>query len=733
MPVIQVALPIPLCRIFEYLTPIGVAPLERVRVRVPFGQRKMIGIITKCNVHSELNFNHLKSIYQILDYESIFSPPMWHMLSWAADYYHYPIGKILFHALPNILRAGKSIKNKHKWQWMITEQGKKISLEALKRTPQQQYALATLLKHPLDRNQVTKYKLTEKILHKIKTKGLVELLCVSTESYNWRSYDIIKNKPPKILSNEQIFAIKNIKDKEKQFNVWLLTGSPGSGKKEVYFHVIEKILIKGYQALVLVPKISLISQTVAKFKERFNVPIYALHSRLNNNNRLEIWLKARNGNTAIVIGTRSALFTPFANLGIIIIDQEHNISYKQRTGWLYHARNLAVFRAYQEGIPIILNSSSPSLETLHNVALGKYRHVQLTKKLDNTVPTIKYLIDLKNMPIKSGLTQSLLKRIKLHINAGNQVILFLDSRNFFTILFCYSCNYIFKCKDCSYHYALNYQRYCLYCYYCSDQKPIPKQCPQCSSYKLSPVNFAAEQLKNQLTLIFPKTNIIHMNNNYIGRNNILERNPIEAYRNDNAHILISTDFLAEVQNVNNITLIAILNIDGMIFSADFHALERFAQIYTHITGLVENGERQSEIILQTHYPKHPLILTLLHKGYNAFAKQVLKERKEVCLPPYIKHIIVRANDDDDARVLRFLKNIKYFLENIQFRDELFFILGPIPSIPFKDGRKFRWQLILQHHSRIYLHKIVKNILIYIGKLPEVKYVKWAIDVDPTEN
>lgn len=731
MSVAHVALPVPLPRTFDYLLPAGVKPAVGVRVSVPFGQRKMIGIITGVSEHSELPLENLKSIHYLIDDESLFSSRMWHMLRWAADYYHYPIGEVLFHALPVMLRQGKPAQHGQLWQWVITEQGKATLPETLKRAPKQQQALAMLLQRPLYRHQVVECDLTDAALQSIKAKGLAELRAESPELQDWRKNYAVNGERLK-LNTEQATAVGAIRSEDNQFSAWLLAGVTGSGKTEVYLSVIENILAQGRQALVLVPEIGLTPQTIARFRERFNAPVDVLHSGLNDSERLAAWLRARNGESAIVIGTRSALFTPFARLGVIIIDEEHDGSYKQQEGWRYHARDLAVFRAHQEDIPIVLGSATPALETLHNVELGKYRRLRLTQRAGNAKPATQHLLDLKGLPLKAGLAQPLLQRMKQHVDAGNQVILFLNRRGFAPALLCHECGWIAECQRCDHYYTLHQQQHHLRCHHCDSQKPIPRQCPQCGTTNLVPVGLGTEQLETELAALFPDTPITRIDRDTTSRKGALEQQLAEVHRGG-ARILIGTQMLAKGHHFPNVTLVALLDVDGALFSADFHSAERFAQLYTQVSGRAGRAGKQGEVILQTHHPEHPLLLTLLNQGYDAFAEQALKERKSVFLPPYTSHIMVRADDHDNQNAPQFLQQLRNLLEASPLRDESFWILGPVPALQPKRGGRFRWQLLLQHPSRARLQKIVKGTLPLIGTLPTVKKVKWTVDVDPTDN
>lgn len=371
MPVAHVALPVPLPRTFDYLLPEGMTVKAGSRVRVPFGkQQERIGVVVSVSDVSELPLNELKAVVEVLDVEPVFTHSVWRLLLWAADYYHHPIGDVLFHALPILLRQGRPAANAPMWYWFATEQGQAVDLNSLKRSPKQQQALAALRQGKIWRDQVATLEFNDAALQALRKKGLCDLASETPEFSDWRTNYAVSGERLR-LNTEQATAVGAIHSAADTFSAWLLAGVTGSGKTEVYLSVLENVLAQGKQALVMVPEIGLTPQTIARFRERFNAPVEVLHSGLNDSERLSAWLKAKNGEAAIVIGTRSALFTPFKNLGVIVIDEEHDSSYKQQEGWRYHARDLAVYRAHSEQIPIILGSATPALETLCNVQQKK--------------------------------------------------------------------------------------------------------------------------------------------------------------------------------------------------------------------------------------------------------------------------------------------------------------------------------------------------------------------------
>ncbi|MEX5385003.1 primosomal protein N' [Cronobacter muytjensii] len=730
MPVARVALPVPLARTFDYLLPDTMTAAAGCRVRVPFGRQQRVGVVVAVGEESELPRSELKSVAEVLDGASLYPTTLWRMLLWAADYYHHPVGEVLFHALPVLLRQGKPASPAPLWYWFATEEGRAVDLNSLKRSPKQQQALAALRHGRLWRHEVAQMAFNDAALQALRTKGLCELGSELPPVADWRGQFSVAGDRLR-LNTEQATAVGAIRGEADNFCAWLLAGVTGSGKTEVYLSVLENTLAQGKQALVLVPEIGLTPQTIARFRERFNAPVEVLHSALNDSERLAAWLKAKSGEAAIVIGTRSALFTPFKNLGVIVIDEEHDSSYKQQEGWRYHARDLAVYRAHSEQIPIILGSATPALETLHNVRQRKYRVLKLTHRAGNARPALQHVLDLKGQPLQAGLAPALVARMRQHLQADNQVILFLNRRGFAPALLCHDCGWIAECPRCDHYYTLHQAQHQLRCHHCDSQRPVPRQCPGCGSTHLVPVGLGTEQLEQSLAPLFPGVPLSRIDRDTTSRKGALEQQLAEVHRGG-ARILIGTQMLAKGHHFPDVTLVALLDVDGALFCADFRSAERFAQLYTQVAGRAGRAGKQGEVVLQTHHPEHPLLQTLLHQGYDAFADQALAERSSVWLPPYSSHILIRAEDHHNQDAPAFLQQLRNLLQASPLADDKLWLLGPVPALQPKRGGRYRWQLLLQHPSRLQLQRIVAGSLPLVGTLPAARKVKWMLDVDPTE-
>ena len=727
MNIVRVALAVPLPRFFDYLYPPDLTPIVGGRVLVPFGSQKRVGIVVDLPASSDVAKEKLKPIIDVLDAESLFNSTTWDWLAWSANYYRAALGDVLFQALPVKLRNGESAVKNDRTFWRITDLGKQ-ALESgeLKRAKKQIEALNLLLTQDLEKGN---NEISSAIWSALKGKDYVEEIIVPTEQKSWQQAlgdnPLVNLDNRLTLNKQQALAFSQLLFQEG-FNVWLLEGVTGSGKTEIYLQYIEEVLKKGKQVLVLVPEIGLTPQTVRRFQARFNVEIDVLHSNLNDTQRLNVWERARTGQSAIVIGTRSALFTQFSDLGLIILDEEHDGSFKQQDGWRYHARDLGIVLAQKLNIPILLGSATPSLESVNNVQNGKYHHLVLSKRAGNATALRQFVIDLKHQRIQNGLSEPLLKRMQEHLEKGNQVLLFLNRRGFAPVLLCHECGWIDECHHCEKPYTYHQHQRVLRCHHCGAQKTVPMQCGHCGSTHLVTTGLGTEQLEETLKARFPQYNIARIDRDSTARKGKLE-GYLEDIQQGKSQILIGTQMLAKGHHFPNVTLVALVNVDNALFSLDFRAEERLAQLYVQVAGRSGRAEKQGEVVLQTHYPDHPLLTTLLEKGYQAFAEETLKLRHNMGLPPFSFQALFKAQCRHSEEAENALSQLASFfyeqkIEGLQ-------VLGPIPAPFSKKAGLYRWQLLLQHASRKQLQAALSR---YSPELIKSSQVRLILDVDPLD-
>ena len=727
MNIVRVALAVPLPRFFDYLYAPDLTPIVGGRVLVPFGSQKRVGIVVDLPASSDVAKEKLKPIIDVLDTESLFNSTTWDWLAWSANYYRAALGDVLFQALPVKLRNGESAVKNDRTFWRITELGKQ-ALESgeLKRAKKQIEALNLLLMQDLEKGN---NEISSAIWSALKGKDYVEEIIVPTEQKSWQQAlgdnPLVNLDNRLTLNKQQALAFSQLLFQEG-FNVWLLEGVTGSGKTEIYLQYIEEVLKKGKQVLVLVPEIGLTPQTVRRFQARFNVEIDVLHSNLNDTQRLNVWERARTGQSAIVIGTRSALFTQFSDLGLIILDEEHDGSFKQQDGWRYHARDLGIVLAQKLNIPILLGSATPSLESVNNVQNGKYHHLVLSKRAGNATALRQFVIDLKHQRIQNGLSEPLLQRMQEHLEKGNQVLLFLNRRGFAPVLLCHECGWIDECHHCEKPYTYHQHQRVLRCHHCGAQKTVPMQCGHCGSTHLVTTGLGTEQLEETLKARFPQYNIARIDRDSTARKGKLE-GYLEDIQQGKSQILIGTQMLAKGHHFPNVTLVALVNVDNALFSLDFRAEERLAQLYVQVAGRSGRAEKQGEVVLQTHYPDHPLLTTLLEKGYQAFAEETLKLRHNMGLPPFSFLALFKAQCRHSEEAENALSQLASFfyeqkIEGLQ-------VLGPIPAPFSKKAGQYRWQLLLQHASRKQLQAALSR---YSPELIKSSQVRLILDVDPLD-
>lgn len=735
MQLVRVALPVPLFRCFDYILSEDLHAVVGGRVVVPFGQQKRVGIVVELPTESAVVPAQLKSVLQVLDSHSLFSTQLWALLSWAANYYQTALGEVLFQALPVKLRQGESTEPKANL-WQLTARGELALAQheqsgEFKRAKKQLDALKALSHSPVEKGNT---QFSAAIWSALKQKAYIEEAVALALIQSWQAQlgkQSIVNKENRLpLNKQQALAFSQLLFHEG-FAVWLLNGVTGAGKTEIYLQFIEEILKKGQQVLVLVPEIGLTPQTVQRFQARFNVAIDVLHSNLNDSQRLSVWQRAKMAQSAIVIGTRSALFTPFAHLGLIVIDEEHDVSFKQQDSFRYHARDLAVVLAKQGNIPVLMGSATPSLESLNNVKTGKYQQLVLSQRAGNAASVQHHLIDLKKEIIHNGLSGSLLAKMREHLNKGNQVLLFLNRRGFAPVMLCHECGWMSECVHCERPFTYHQHQRVLRCHHCAVQKVIPHQCEHCGSTHLITTGLGTEQLEQTLSQHFPQYKITRIDRDSTARKGKLE-NYLVDIQQGKSQILIGTQMLAKGHHFPNVTLVALVNVDSALFSVDFRAEERLAQLYIQVAGRAGRQEQQGEVLLQTHYPDHPLLQHLLNQGYVSFAQQELQLRQAMALPPFSAQALFSARSRHSQNAEHLLQQIAdYFYAFEQQHAAGLQILGPLAAPFSKKAGQYRWQLLLQHTSRARLQQILKDFQ-QANVLSSYHNAHWSLDVDPLD-
>ena len=695
-----------------------------MRVRVPFGRTRQIGILLTVLDTSALPPEALRPVLEVLDSEPVLPSELLLLADWAQRYYHHPPGEVFATLLPTLLRQGQAARLEISPLWRITAAGRTaLAEDALRRAPRQRALLDYLASHPEGvageqlRRDVQGGSNTVRALqakHWIETHAA---LAVPTPALT-----------PPALNPAQAEAVAAVCNTLDGFHAFLLDGVTGSGKTEVYLRIVEAVLAQGRQALVLVPEIGLTPQLLARFQARLAGPLAVLHSGLGDRERLNAWLLAQDGKAPVVIGTRSAIFAPLKAPGVIIVDEEHDLSFKQQDGFRYNARDLAVVRAHQAGIPIVLGSATPSLESLYNVRRGRYQRLRLPERVGNAVEPPIELLDVRRQSLEEGLSAPLLARMRAHLAQDGQVLIFRNRRGFAPTLICHECGWLSQCNRCDARLTLHMRCQRLICHHCGAERPIEVACPDCGSIDLRALGHGTERLEQVLEREFPGVGIARIDRDSTRRKGSLQTLLGEIHTGKR-RILIGTQMLAKGHHFPAVTLVGIVDGDQGLFGADFRAGERMAQLILQVAGRAGRAERPGVVVIQTHHPNHPLLQTLVSQGYAAFAAAALGERRETGLPPFACQALLRAEAPAPEPPHTFLQEALALGKDLAQGVEL---LGPVPAPMERRAGRYRAQLLAQTQQRQTLHGFLDDWVERLITLKSARRVRWSLDVDPLD-
>ncbi|MEO8366123.1 MAG: primosomal protein N' [Pseudoxanthomonas sp.] len=742
----RVALPLPLPREFDYLPPAGHSPSVAdvgKRVRVPFGPREMTGVVV-ATATPDGDMPELRQVLAVLDQAPLLQGELLESLRWLSRYTHAPLGEVLGTALPVLLRQGESMADTHAWAWRLTEAGLSATQSLRKGTRPQRFAeLLQAGVHEEDRLdlQMDDWRTAARALAK---RGLVERVAIPAS--------MLAPSPQAgpALNAEQQTSVDVILG-TNGFASLLLDGVTGSGKTEVYLHAISDCLARGKQALVLVPEIGLTPQTLARFRQRLGVPVLALHSGLNDNERARGWAAFARGEARVAVGTRSAVFTPLPEAGLIIVDEEHDASYKQQDGMRYHARDFALVRGKALDVPVILGSATPSLESLHNATSGRYAHLRLTQRAGNARPPSVRVQDLRKRTLEAGLSTDTLAAISTALDAGGQVLVFKNRRGYAPVLMCHDCGWSAQCRRCgtsnkSSPMTVHGAGRRLQCHHCGARQAVPPACPDCGGLALQPQGIGTERIEEMLTEKFAGVPVLRIDRSTTQRRDALSGHLQKL--GDSPGILVGTQILAKGHDLPHLTLVVVVGVDEGLFSSDFRAGEKLAQQLIQVAGRAGRAYKPGQVWLQTHHPDHPLLNTLISGGYHAFAKDELEQRQAAGFPPFAFLALLRAEAKHVDAANAFLHAAKsVFSELIPApRHEVtkqlatpespssspIEVQGPLPAPMSRRAGMHRMQLLLSASSRRALHLLLDGALPAIYDLPEARKVRWSLDVDPLD-
>jgi primosomal protein N' (replication factor Y) (superfamily II helicase) len=726
--ILQIALDTPLRRVFDYLCPPDVSAETLklgVRVRVPFGRRRLIGVLIGTCLKSAIPAEKLKSALEILDWRPVFDPVTFELLRWAADYYHHSLGEVIAAALPVSLRAGQAADDIVE-SWALTEAGREeLERPTGRRAPQQRALLAWLAERaPATADAIcTVFK--PGLLRALTERGWASSSLARAMS-NAAPFEL---RPSDVtLTEAQVLVVDTITASLGRFAAHLLYGVTGSGKTEVYLRAIAAAIAEGGQALVLVPEIALTPQLVERFRQRFSAGVVVLHSALTGSERRDAWRSAHGGHARIVIGTRSAVFTSLPRLALIVVDEEHDASYKQHEGFRYSARDLAVWRAQRAQLPIVLGSATPSLETLENVAQGRYSKLLLPQRPGAARAPRMALIDLRKYASEQGLSQPAMQAIERHLAAGGQVIVFLNRRGYAPSLFCNTCGWVAPCAHCDARMTLHRRAGQLRCHHCGAHGPVPSTCGSCGQ-PLNPVGQGTERVEETLARLFPDAPLARLDRDTASGRGAMEA-VLDRVHSGEARILVGTQMLTKGHHFPDVSLVVILDADQGLFASDFRATERLAQTITQVAGRAGRAARAGEVMIQTEFPEHPLLTRLIEEGYEGFAASALEERRQAEWPPFSRLAMLRAEAKDNAGLDAFLRSAA--LLGTALAGASIKILGPATALIARRADHFRAHLLIETATRAVLQRFLARWLPQVEALPGPTGLRWSIDVDPLE-
>jgi primosomal protein N' (replication factor Y) len=729
--VLRVAIDRPLRSAFDYLPPPGIdaaAVALGVRVRVPVGRSRTIGVVVGHAASSDVPAARLKAIDAVLDERPLFDAAALELLKWTAEYYHHPLGEVVAAALPRALRDGAPLEARSEFLVCNAAGAAAFAAGEPRRAPQQRALLERIAGHA---GGVPAEALTQELpawrnaARALVARGWAALEARAAPAGQSPATVAARDVPT--LTPEQSAAVAAITTAADGFGAFVLQGATGSGKTEVYLRTVAHALERGRSALVLVPEIGLTPQLLARFRARFARPIAVLHSGLTDGERLAAWRDAHSGRATIVIGTRSAVFAPLPDPGLIIVDEEHDSSFKQQEGGCrYSARDLAVLRARHAAVPVVLGSATPAFETLQNVTSGRYQRLLLPRRADQAAAPKLALIDLRAHPARDGIAPPVLRAIERHLAADGQALVYINRRGYAPTLLCTSCGWIAPCHACDARLTVHQGAARLRCHYCGAEEPLPERCPRCG-YAVKPVGQGTERIEQTLAELFPKERLVRLDRDTARRPGEIEQ-VMQAVLTGEARILVGTQMVTKGHHFPNVTLVAVLNADQGLFSTDFRAAERLAQTIIQVAGRAGRDARPGEVLIQTEYPEHPLLQSLLTAGYEGFADSGLAERAAAHWPPYGRLAVLRASGATGAAAFDFLEAARAAAG----RPPQVRLLGPVAAPLARRAGRHHAQLLIESPERGPLQRFLKGWIDALERLPAARRVRWALDVDPLD-
>ena len=723
---LRVAVPVPLTGALEYRwAGPGELPAPGCRVRVPLGRGERIGLVVDHPRRTSVPPEKLRDVIAPMDEAPVLSEELLGTLQWCANYYHHPIGEVLSQALPALLRRGRSPVRTAAGPWELTAAGRAQDADAVRRRARRQAEALDILREAgaADAGGLRAHGVDGAVLRRMLAKGWVRRRQHGHAATDRKAG---RDTPP-TLTGEQRRCVDAIAACPAGYRAWLLQGVTGSGKTEVYLRLIARELEAGRQSLLLVPEIGLTPQLIGRLRKRFARRLAVMHSGLAPGRRLDAWQDVRTGAAKLILGTRSAVFAPFANPGLIIVDEEHDSSFKQQDGFRYSARDIAVLRARRLNIPVLLASATPSLESVHNADRGQYRALYLNRRIGTAGQPGMRVIDMNRHAARQGLSTPLVTAIRRHLDADCQVLLFLNRRGFAPVLLCPTCGSAEDCGRCDARMTIHAASGRLRCHHCGRAQALRWVCAACGAERVA-VGAGTQRIAGELAALFPDAAIARLDRDATARQGGVGT-VLDGVKRGDTQILVGTQMLTKGHDFPQVTLVGVLNADQGLFGTDYRSTERFAQILLQVAGRAGRRDRAGEVLIQSHYPQHPLLRRLADQDYAEFARLALVERKEAGWPPFSHLILWRAEATRRPLALAFLEQVAAAARQ---RAAGVDVLGPAPAPMERRAGQYRAQLLLQSPRRSALHLLMAELAPLARTWPAARRVRWSVDVDPIE-
>ena len=702
---------------------------QGARVLVPFRNKTVVGIVWETDIAPDMDAARILSIQTTFSDEPPL-PESWRdLLSFTSRYYHYPTGQAVFAALPQGLKETRAVEMPQPpLFYALNEAGRAQT------PPPARFNKKAALWDALLSGGMTMAALKQvnaqaaKLIEDWAEQGWIETAEAANsvlESCNGQA-----SHSEFVLNADQQKASDEIQTAFGKFQPFLLYGITGSGKTEVYFDAMAKVLAQGRQVLFLLPEINLTPQLLKRVENRFaDVPTAVLHSQMAAGKRTQDYLRAMLGQAKLVIGTRLAVFTPMGNVGLIVVDEEHDGSFKQDNELRYHARDLAVWRAKQSGCPIILGSATPSLESWHKAQSGAYRLLQLTERAHASaqLPQVE-ILNVGRLKLDNGFSPQALQLLKQNFEAGGMSLVYLNRRGFAPALFCSDCGHTFGCPNCSAKMVLHQRARQLRCHHCDHREPIPFKCPDCGNQDLTAVGHGTQRVEETLRTFLPKAAVVR-----VDRDSTAHKNDwADLYRriaDNEIDILVGTQMLAKGHDFARLNLVIVLNADGSLYSADFRAPERLFAELMQVSGRAGRADKPGKVLIQTELPEHPVFAAVKAQDYAVFAENELNERQMFAMPPFGFQTAVRADAPRVADAMEFLNAAKETLAPLL--PESVSQFGAAPMLMVRLAERERAQIFLESTSRQDLHRAV-SLWVQVLQQNRDGKIRWSVDVDVQE-